>query len=234
MTGKTTLSRTSPLCFIPCKYNSQIPNTDAKCKPCDRSSTSEDAAACVVIHKTALYGTTSGPDADGTTAKPGDIVTYTLYAQNTGKVDVPKYDGFTENMSDVLDYADITDLHGGTFNSTTKTLTWPAEPIKAGATVTHQITVQVKNPIPSTPPGLTDPQHFDLVMTNVFGNAINIKLPPTTPLVIQTTAAQLPNTGPGSSLLVAAAVVIVAGYFYSRARLLQEESTIAVQEAASA
>jgi len=230
---KTTISKDSADCFPPCKYNNSIAADDAKCKPCERALSSEDTTACITIHKTAIYGTTSGPNADGTQAKAGDVITYTLYAENKGK-DTVKGFVFVENLSDVLDYADVTDLHGGTLDKTTNVVTWPAEAIKSGETASHQITVTVKSPIPQTPPAPSDPQHFDLTMTNVYGNAINITLPAAPPQVVQQTAANLPNTGPGSGLIIAAAVMVLGGFFYSRARLLQEESTIAVQEAANA
>lgn len=232
--GKTTLGKNSPDCFVACPYNSSLAVGDSRCKPCEKSLSTEDATACVMIHKSAINVTTGGSDADGTTAHAGDVITYTLYAKNNGKKDVKDYPGFVENMTDVLDYADITDLHGGTLNSITKVVTWPLEDIKAGATATHQITVKVKNPIPSTPAGSTDPQHYDLTMTNVFGNSINIKLPPPPTVVVQQTANQLPNTGPGESLAAIAVVMVVGGYFYGRARLLHEESVIAVQDAANA
>ena len=228
------IASSSPQCSPNCA-NGGIPTTIPVCHPatCPSDTASASIPACTTIHKTAFYGTTSGPNADGTTAQAGNVITYTLYAQNVSKQAINPF-VFKENMSDVLDYADITDLHGGTLDNVTKNVSWPGMNLAPDETVTRQITVTVKSPIPQTPPGLTDPQHFDLLMTNVYGNAINIKLPPSAPLVVQQAAANLPNTGPGTSLFIAAAIMVLGGYFYSRARLLQEESTIAVQEAANA
>ncbi len=172
--------------------------------------------------------TASGADANNTTANPGDVITYTLYAQNNGKAAVKDF-VFEENLSDVLDYADVSDLHGGTI-STDKTVIWPAQSIAAGQTITQQITVKVKAAIPSTPVGSSDPSHFDLIMSNVYGNAVNIKVPSPPVKTVQTVAATLPNTGPGTSLFMAASIVIIGGYFYGRARLLAKESKLALQE----
>jgi uncharacterized repeat protein (TIGR01451 family) len=221
----------SQKCFQPCQYNSSIPSNSPECKPCDKASKS-NPAACVSIHKAASNITAKIADANDTTANPGDVITYTLSAQNTGKADVKGF-VFQEDLNDVLDYADITDLHGGTMN-TNKSVSWPAQTIKAGKTASHQITIKVKDPVPQTPAAPGDPNHFDLVMTNVYGDTINIKLPGSPAKTIEGAAATLPNTGPGTSLMVAAAIVIIGGYFYGRARLLADESSLAVQESLGA
>lgn len=223
---------TSPLCYTPCQYNPLIPATDSRCKPCDKSISSQDTLACIVVHKTATNITAGIADANNTTANAGDVITYTLYAQNTGKAIVKQF-VFQENLSDVLDYADATDLHGGTMDSY-QIVSWPARDIASGQTATVQITVKVKNPLPQTAVDPADPAHFDMIMTNIYGNTINIKLPGSPAKTVETAAATLPNTGPGAGLFVAASIVIIAGYFYGRSRLLARESNLAVQEMASA
>ena len=225
------ISRLSPNCYQPCQYNSLLPATSPQCKPCDKSISSQDTIACVVVHKTAANVTASIANADGTTANPDDVILYTLYAQNNGKAIVKGY-VFQENLNDVLDYADVTDLHGGTINSV-GIASWPARDIKAGVAAIVQVTVKVKNPIPQTPTSTSDPAHFDLVMTNVYGNTINIKVPGSVTKTIETaTTTSLPNTGPGTSLFLAASIVMIASYFYGRARLLARESELALKEGA--
>jgi uncharacterized repeat protein (TIGR01451 family) len=225
------ISANSSKCFQPCQYNTAIPSSDSTCKACATGATSTDTLPCITIHKTATNVTAGIADANNTTANPGDTITYTLYAQNNAKDTVKQY-VFQENLSDVMDYADPTDLHGGTIDSG-DIVTWPPQDIAVGQTATVQVSVKVKNPIPQTPASSTDPMHFDLTMTNVYGNTINIKVPAPVAVSVQTAAAVLPNTGPGASLFVAALVVMVIAYFYSRARLLARESTLAAQETAT-
>lgn len=212
----------------PCQYDSSITADNPSCKPCDSSANNQDAAACVTVHKTASNVTAGIADADGTTAKAGNVITYTLYARNNGKADVPGY-VFQENMNDVLVYAVVTDLHGGRLDSD-HIVTWPAADIAVDKTATVQVTVKVKDPVPQTPAGKDDPNHFDLIMTNVYGNTVNIHVPGGSQKAIETTAATLPNTGPGTSLFIGGAVVVMAGYFYGRSRLLAKESELALQE----
>ncbi len=220
----------SPQCYKPCKYNPLLQADDINCKPCDKSLSSQDTLSCVTVHKKASNVTAGIGDANNTTAQPGDVITYTLSATNGGQAAVKAFT-FQENLSDVLDYADVVNLYGGNIDNYGN-VTWPADRIDAGDTVSHQITVKVKNPIPSTPVNPSNPNQFDLTMTNVYGDTVNIKVPAPPAKAIQTTAAALPNTGPGTGLFLAAAAVMVAGYFYARARLLARESELAIKEAA--
>lgn len=211
-----------------CKYNSSLPPESPDCKPCDKQVSSEHQMACIAVHKTASNVTTGTGDANNTEAKAGDFINYTLFAQNNGKETIKDY-AFIENMSDVLDYATITDLHGGTITND-KVITWPKTDIKSGETATVQVTVKVMNPIPQTPVGSSDPTRFDLNMTNVYGNTVTIRLPGSPQKTVETVAATLPNTGPGTSLFIGSVIVVAASYFYGRARLLAKESNLALRE----
>lgn len=229
--GLGSLTKDNAKCVAPCPYNTSISKDNSSCKPCSASQTRDDKTACLELTKSASNTTAGLADANGTTAHPGDVIVYTLSAKNTGKALVPKF-VVQENMSDVLDYADITDAHGGTLGSN-KIMTWPAQDIKAGATLQQHITVKVKATLPQTPASTSDPGHFDSTMTNVYGNTVNIYLPKT---VVQTTeqiTTQLPNTGPGPALGVGFAVTVVAAYFFARTRLLDKEAEIALTEIAT-
>ena len=197
---------------------------------------SADSLACIVPHKKASNITAGISDANGTTANAGDVINYTLSVTNNGKADVKAFI-FAENLSDVLDYADPTDLHGGTID-TEGQVTWPAENIPAGATVKHEITVKVKAEIPQTPASNSDPDHFDLNMVNVYGDTVDIKLPGSPIKTLETVTAgpttALPNTGPGTNMFIIGMIVLLAGYFYFRSKLLAKESALAVQEMAGA
>lgn len=219
---------TSEQCFYPCPYNGSISDTDKACKPCDKSTNIDDAVACISVRKTAANITQGIADANNTTAKSGDVITYTLYAENTGKETVYDFT-FQENINDVLDYANVVDAHGGTLASD-GIIAWSQRDLDPGETSSVQVTVKVKDPIPQTPATINNPGHFDMIMTNVYGNPVNIKLPVPPAKSVELAATKLPNTGPGTTLFIASTVVILAGYFYSRASLLARESDIAIKE----
>lgn len=206
---------------------------------CDNDISSENPYVCLAISKAAANLTQELPNANNTTARAGDTIVYTLSVKNTGHTQVKEYT-FREDLNDVLDYATVTNTHGGTLSTMNGIISWPKVDIAGGQTVTRQITVRVKNPVPQTPVSSTDPAHFDLIMTNVYGNTINIHLPGSPIKTVEslggngTTGGTLVNTGPGTGIIIAGAIVIVGGYFYSRSRLLTKESELAVVEAASA
>jgi uncharacterized repeat protein (TIGR01451 family) len=221
----------------PCQFNSSLPADSPQCKPCDKAVSSENSLACIELHKSA-NDTTLGWTVENDeikTAGPGDTITYTLTAKNAGKAAVKQFN-FQEDLSDVLDYVardaankPYLKLDGGSLTST-GLVTWPAQDIPAGGSVTHQITITVANPIPATPVSVSDSSHFDLLMTNTFGNTINIALPSPPAKTVETVATTLPNTGPGSSMVIAGSIFLIAGYFYSRSRLLATETDIELQE----
>ncbi len=222
--GKESLPKDSPDCFVPCVYDASVAASDTNCKPCEASQTSVDKTSCLIYSKTAANLTANIPNADGTTAHANDQIEYSIKTTNNGKADIKAF-AVSENISDVLDYATVVDLHGGTIDSS-NVVSWPKTDIKAGATNTQKITVKIKDPIPNTPASSSDPAHFDMTMTNVYGNAINIKLPPTVIKTTELVTTTLPNTGPGTSLLIASITTMVIGYFFARSRLLAKELDI--------
>ena len=194
---------------------------ESECQPCPESPDNKPIA-CLVYAKTARNDTQNIENADGTMAKAGDVITYTLSAKNTGKATVPKF-VIAENISDILDYADVIDFHGGTMDNENM-VRWPAGDIKPGETLSKKLTIKVKSPVPQTPVSASNPGKFDLTMTNTYEDTtVNIKLPPTTIKTTEQVTKSLPNTGPGETLVVGVVVTIIAGYFFARARLMVKE-----------
>lgn len=222
--GKGDLPADSPQCFPPCQYNKSIPDGSPSCKPCEQSQTKEDKTSCLELSKSARNITTGQTDANGTTVKAGDVIEYKLTVKNNGKAKIAKY-VVTENISDVLDYADVVDLNGGTLDKN-NIINWPAQEIPAKGTISKTFTVRIKNPIPTTPTSTSDPGHFDSKMTNVYGNTvtINIPQPPSKRIEVVTTA--LPNTGPGTSLMIGFGITAIVAYFFARSRLFATELDI--------
>lgn len=196
-----------------------------ECKPCAESQTNDDLTACLEYRKEVSNTTQGVENANGTTAQAGDGILYTLTTTNRGKIHIKNYT-VNENISDVLDYATIINLHGGTKNED-NIISWPSVDIPAGESITSVFEVKVKNPIPSTPVSASDPGHFDMTMTNVYGNAVSVKLPPsivkTTEIV---TTSELPRTGPGASLVTGFLMTALTAYLFARSRLISRELDI--------
>ncbi len=194
-------------------------------KICEEAKDENDFEACITRNKSARNSTQNIANANGTTANAGDVIQYTLTTKNIGKVEIKNW-VIEENVSDLLEYADITDFHGGTLSSDKRFVRWPAITISPGASVTNQLTTKVKNPIPATPVSASNPGgSFDLVMTNVYGDTVNIKIAPPVIKTIENTTT-LPNTGPGETLAAAFVITLVVTYFFSRSRLMAKELDI--------
>jgi uncharacterized repeat protein (TIGR01451 family) len=170
--------------------------------------------------------TQSIADANNTVAKPGDVLEYTLVVKNSGTGDLENYAFNSDSLADILEYATIKDPGGGTFDKDTLRILWPASTIGAGSSLERTFSVQVKNPLPTTAPSASDPLSYDFRLRNVFGNEVVVKLD--TPVLNQvvTSAKELPNTGPGASLVISFAIFALFGYFFYRSRLLRQEVEI--------
>lgn len=232
--GSTGLSSKDSACKEPCPYNSTIAKDSTGCKPCEKSENPNDSSACVELSKTAANITQDIAAADGTTAKGGDTIVYTLTAKNTGKATVPNFE-MQESIGDLLDYADVEDFHGGSWNKQTNIVTWPIKDIAPEKSIQNKLTIKIKSPIPNTPVSSSNPGTGDLTLTNVYGNAVNIKLPPSiVKTTEQITTTTLPNTGPGESLAFGFVITAVVGYFFARSRLFATELDIVRKEYAYA
>jgi uncharacterized repeat protein (TIGR01451 family) len=211
-----------------CPYNPDILVGNPSCKVCDKSATSDDAAACLVLSKTARNETKGITNANNTTAKPNDIIIYTLSTKNTSKVTIKNF-VVEENVNDILDYAIVVNAYGGNLTDD-GIIRWPAVDIPAGSTLTKMLAVKVKSPLPQTPTSTSNPGTYDLVMTNVYGNVVNIKVEGDIVKTVQVVTKELPNTGPGTSIAIGFGLTTVVAYFLARSRLLGKELEIIKEE----
>jgi len=216
---------------VPCEYNNAIPADDESCKPCEASQTRTDKTACLEFKKAVRNVTQNIADANGTTANANDVLNYTLIVSNNGITSIENF-VVQENVSDILDYADIVDTNGGSINNE-KILSWPGVTVQGKQKVEKQFTIRIKDPIPQTPVSASDPGHFDLTMTNIYGNTTTVKLPPGTIKTAEVVTQTLPNTGPGESMAVIVMATVFASYFYARARLMSKELEIVKTDFAS-
>lgn len=199
--------------------------------PCDEDD-NDSGTQCIILSKKARNDTQNIENADGTVAQAGDTIVYTLMTKNTSKNTTAQDYVVQENLIDIMQYADIINLSGGTKDEH-GIASWPATDIAPGQTIETLITVKIKNPIPQTPVSSSDPGSFDMILTNIYGNKVDIKLPPSVVKTTEYVANQLPNTGPGETMAAGFLIVAVVGYFFARSRLIANEADIIRSEFAS-
>lgn len=172
-------------------------------------------------------------DANNTTAHASDVLRYTLTIANTGDAPATNFalsGEYGENIADIMEYADLTDKGDASFNETTKVLSWGAVTIPAGGQVQKTFSVTVKNPIPATPTSVSNPVSFDYVMHNKYGRDVVVNLDKPANKIIEQTATSLPETGPGTSMIITTIGVMIVAYFFYRSRLLAKELEIVHHE----
>lgn len=161
-----------------------------------------------------------------TKANPNDVIEYTLKTHNSYDYDRANYT-VSDYIGDILDYANLDktflSAQGGSYDETTRTVSWVGKTIKANSDLTLKFRVTIKDPIPSTNKPSTLTTSFDCFISNKYGSeiAIPINCPPTK--TVEQINTTLPNTGPGTSITIAAVIMVVISYFFFRSRLLAKE-----------
>lgn len=190
----------------------------------DETKHSTDAADCtpvIVSNKSAINLSQGGVDASTVTAKAGDRIQYTVRLHNIGNVEATSQ--YNEELSDVLEYSRLTNGGGGEFDEDSRVLSWSEVSLDSGEDTSRSFTVTVHDKIPVTARGVGDPSSYDCVMTNTFGNSVDINVGCESVKAVEGVVAQLPKTGAGANMIFAGIVASVVVYFYARARQLSRE-----------
>jgi hypothetical protein len=209
-----------------CQYNSSITAIDQDCKPCPYDNTVwiKDEQNCrpqISESKEAKNLTQNIKEANNSTAKTTDRIEFTIYTTNIGSGTVTaKVD---ESLGDVLQYAQLLDYGGGTFDNTGKVLSWGDVKLGPQQTDVRRFVVQVNNVIPATPRAANNPAAYNCLMTNSYGNTINIHVECPIDKQVESVVKQLPSTGPGENIVFGTVLFMVVTYFYARSRQIGKE-----------
>lgn len=178
--------------------------------------------ACIQVTESKTSNNlTQGVDATTTNAQASDRIEYTVHLENVGKLPVTRT--VSEELSDVLEYAKVTQPGGGTFDEAGKVLSWGDVTLQPGEKTSRSFVVQMLDTIPTTARGSSEPSSYDCIMTNAFGNTVNIPVACEAPKIVEQTTQELPKTGPGENLLFAGVVGSIVTFFWARSRQLGRE-----------
>lgn len=216
-----------------CPQNPALLKTDPNCQPCPGDSTiwinDTKCNAEIIQTKTAQNTSQNNTDATTIAAKATDQIVYKINVTNKG-LKATEYT-IKEDLADVLQYASLENTGGGTLtddNSSdaiaTKTLlTWPKVTLKPGETQTRIFSVKLASTIAAKGAGTGNPNSYDCVMTNTFGNTVNINVDCPVQKKVESVVAQLPHTGLNENIAFAAIIFAVVTFFYARSRQLKKE-----------
>ncbi len=208
-----------------CQFNPALAKTDSDCQPCPYDKTiwvkDADCAPTISQAKEAKNLTQNSADANSTTANPGDRIEYTLHTTNVGTAASPAT--VQENLSDTLEYATVVDTGGGTFDADAKTISWPSLNLAGGQTDARTLILQINDAIASTPRAANDPAAYDCLITNSYGNTINIHMSCPLGKTVEASVKELPATGVTENVIFMAGALMVVTYFYARSRQMNKE-----------
>lgn len=207
-----------------------VPQPDGTCESIPEPESKEPVLG---IEKKASNLTQDIDDANGTTANPGDVIEYTLETKNFGEGEKKDHILESEELADVLEYADLdlNSLGDGVFDIDSQTIAWNKPvTIKPDESVIKTFKVKIKDPIPQTPTPSGNPGSYDMLLTNVYGNTIEIKVPGSVIKTTEQVAQTLPNTGPGETMVFGGVLVTIVGYFFARSRMMAKEMLIIKEE----
>ncbi|MBC7565091.1 hypothetical protein H7100_02610 [Candidatus Saccharibacteria bacterium] len=183
--------------------------------------------AKIIVSKTAANISQGNVAASTVAAKENDKITFTLTIENKGGT--AKVTKLADVLTDTLEYSTLTDNGGGTFDTATKTLSWPDVTLGAGEKQTRSFAVQMLSTTPATPTGQSSPESYNCIMENAFSagdspiSGLTIPVTCAPPKVIETITTELPHTGPRENMIFAGIVLAVVTYFFLRSRQLGKE-----------
>lgn len=209
-----------------CALNPSLQADSPECQPCPGDGTlwikNPACAGTIIKTKQAKNASQGSADATKVNAQASDKIVYTLIAENTGKNNMDA--DFVEQLTDVLEYATITEKGGATYSESAKTLTWPTVSLKPGEKQTRMFTVQLLSKIPAMAQGNSSRTSYDCRISNVFGNMVSIAVScPAEKQIVEQTVAQLPHTGAGLNMALAGISLMITTYFYARSRQIKKE-----------
>jgi len=146
------------------------------------------------------FNETRNADATTVTAQREDFITYTLTVNNSGNTPANNF-VITDDLSQVLQYADMVDNGGGSLNGSV--INYPGITVPAGGSVSRSFKVRVKFSLAS---------NLSYTMTNTYGNTVTVRI--NTPQVLGNFVA--PKTGAET------AAFSFAGIFTGAAALIRK------------
>lgn len=210
-----------PMCIV----NTQILASNKDCRPCPGNTSlwinDKSCIPNIVKTKTGINISQGSVDTASVIAQASDQIRYTLTIENTGlNTTTAKLE---DHLADVLEYATLVDNGGGTFDNTTKVLSWPDVQLAPHEKQVRTFLIRVVDVIPATAQGASDPTSYDCIMTNVFGNEVETRVNCPSPKVIEKVVTQLPTTGPTENMIFAGVALAIVTYFYARTRQVKKE-----------
>ena len=207
-----------------CALNPSLPKNSPDCKPCPGNPQiwyQDEGCNPETTQSKVGKNLTQNTDASTVVAQASDRIEYTVYVENVGQV--PASITIDEELTDVMEYATIQDNGGGTYNADTRVLSWGTISLQPDEKASRTFVVKVNDQIATTAQGQSEPSSYDCIMTNAFGNTVNVSVACEVPKVLEQTISELPSTGPTENMIFAGGLATVVTYFWARSQQMSKE-----------
>ena len=208
-----------------CTTNSSLSFDDENCRSCpDNETLWINDSSCIpnVIKTVSAVNASQGfIDATSVTAQSSDQISYTIDIENTGSSSISVK--LENHIADLLEYAILTDNGGGTLDETTKILSWPDITLNSNTKQTRTFVIRILDRIPATAQGASNATSYNCIITNTFGNSIDIHVNCPAPKIVEKIVTELPKIGLFANIIFAGTVLALASYFYARTYQMKKE-----------
>lgn len=170
-------------------------------------------------------------------SRPGDEFTFVFTIRNVGDAAAENYVMPEDNITDVLEYAELINPNEATVvkrdSNLGTVLQWTPFNVNPGETLEKKVNFKLKEILPKTNTPAGNTQSFDCRIQNSIDSStviVDIDKSYCLVKVVEQTTTRLPNTGPGTTVATAVGLTVIISYFFARVRLLAKETDIVRSE----
>lgn len=170
-------------------------------------------------------------DASSINATASDQISYTISLKNNGSTQeaTPAF----INIYDITEYSSLFDAGGGTLDKESGILSWPDITLDPNTEQTRTFVIRLKDQIPPTPRGSSNPTSYDCKIMTTFGNSISINLDCPVEKTIEVILTSLPNMGSDINILFSVTISFIVIFLYLRANQLKKETHLVRKDTSS-
>lgn len=168
-------------------------------------------------------------NANGSLARPGDVLEFTLTTKNAGAVAVGGYQA-EDYFGRVLQYAE---LEGGLKSqglslAKDNYVRWRSPALAPGGSSVKTVRVKVKPVIDTAARPAANSRDYDCTISNYYGELVVVKVPCPLPKMLADSVQALPRASSTSALGLGAGTLFVAGFLSARSALMRREIQLAL------
>lgn len=163
-------------------------------------------------------------DAKSVVAQAGDHISYTVSFTNASKKDIKVIPQI--HLSDTLEYSEIIQNDGATIDNSKNILSWGKTTLSPNSTQTRTYTISLLDKVPTTSRGKNYKKSHDCVISNTFGNKIDIDVNCPTIKQVEKIYLELPQLSLINFIIISAIGLSLITYHYLIARQIKKEIQI--------